>query len=128
MKVLELKGYKSLRALNAFHALMLGVKMLPQYLGESYEEFYSRINAMPESDQEKIIKEAALFVELQKDEVEALVCFCTDANGVPYGPENLKNLNPAQLIDVIVSVCMEIAKFKIDLVNESEKKNSLISA
>lgn len=123
MKVLELKGYKSLRALNAFNALMLGLKMLPNYMGEGYEEFLNRIHLMSPEDQKKMIREAAMFVELQKEEVEALVCFCTDKNGVPYTSENLKNLGPDHLIDIIVEVCFAIAQIKIDFVTDAEKKN-----
>lgn len=123
MRVLELKGYKSLRALNAFNALMLGLKMLPQYMSQDYESFLEKIQAMTPDDQRKMIKEAALFVELGKEEVEALVCFCADKNGVPYSPENIKNLKPDQLIEIIVEVCFEIAKIRIDFVTETEKKN-----
>jgi hypothetical protein len=123
MKVLPLTGYKSLRALNVFHTLMLGLKMLPAYMGETYEDFFARVDAMPEADQEKMIREAALFVEIQKDELEALICFCADKNGVPYQAANLKNLGPSELIEVIVAVCKEIAKVKIGFVTETEKKN-----
>lgn len=128
MKVLELRGFKSLKALNAFHTLMLGVKMLPSYITESYEDFYGRVSQMPPQDQEKIIREAALFVELQKDEVEALVCFCADSNGVPYTAENLKALRPDQILEIVVAVCVEISKIKVNFVREDEKKNSLSSA
>lgn len=123
MIVSELRGYKSLRALNAFHTLLLGLKMLPSYLGEQYEDFYSRIAEMPLSGQEKMLREAVMFVELQADEVEALVCFCKDPNGVPYTAENIKGLDPKQLFECIVAVCKEIAKIKIDFVTEAEKKN-----
>lgn len=123
MKVLELRGYRSLRALNAFHALMLGLKMLPAYMGEHYEDFYARIEKMPPADQEKMIREAVLFVELQKDEVESLASFCTDPNGVPYTPENMRSLDAGVLVEIIVSVCSEIAKIKINFVSEAEKKN-----
>jgi hypothetical protein len=123
VRVLELKGYKSLRALNAFHALMLGLKMLPAYAGEQYESFFARVEEMSPEEQEKIIREAVLFVELQKDEVEALITFCTDANGVPYSPENLKNLGPGELVECIVAVCKEIARININFVSEAEKKN-----
>lgn len=127
IKVLELKGIKSVRALNAFNALVLGIKMLPAYMGESYEDFLARVHEMPPVDQKKIIKEAALFVELQKEEIEALVCFAADKNGVPYTAENIKNLGPDQLIEIIVEVCAAIANFKIDFVSDREKKNSRIS-
>jgi hypothetical protein len=124
MKVLELRGIKSLRALNAFHALMLGLKMLPAYMGETYEEFFARVSLMPEADQEKLIREAATFVEIQKDEVEAMLSFCCDANGVPYSAENVKNLGPREMHEAIVAVCKQIAKIRIDLVGEAQKKNS----
>lgn len=123
-KVAELRGYKSLRALNAFSALTLGLKMLPAYMAETYEDFLNRLSAMPEADQLKMLREAALFVELQKEEVEALVGFCSDKNGVPYEAANLKNLGPDELIEVIVAVCGEIAKMKIDFVTPNEKKKS----
>lgn len=126
-KVLPLKGYKSLRALNAFNALVLGLKMIPEYMTMSYEDFLNRLSGMPEADQISMLKKAALFVELQKEEVEAIVCFCTDKNGVPYEAANLKNLGPDELIDVIVSVCAEIAKMKIDFVTDNEKKKSVTS-
>ncbi len=121
--VAPLKGYKSLRALNAFNALILGLKMLPAYMGESYEAFLSRIQEMPDADQKKMIREAALFVELQKEEVEALVCFCSDPNGIPYTAENLNNLGPDELVEVITAVGFEISKIKIDLITDKEKKN-----
>lgn len=123
IQVLPLKGYKSLRALNAFNALMLGLKMLPEYMAEEYEPFLKRIQEMRPEDQRKMIREAALFVELQREEMEALICFCADKNGVPYGPENMGNLDPGQLVDVIVAVCFEIAQIKIDMITETEKKN-----
>ena len=122
-RVLELKGIKSLRALNAFHTLMLGLKMLPAYLGESYESFFSLIESLSDEEKLKFIKEAALFVELQKDEIEALCSFVADANGIPINANSIKNFGPEELFDIITSVCFEISKIKIDFITESEKKN-----
>lgn len=124
MKILELRGYKSLRALNAFHTLMLGLKMLPLYRAETYEDFFTRVDLMPEPDQEKLIREAVLFVELQPDEVECVLSFCADPNGIPYGPLNIKNLGPGEISECIVAVCKELAKIQVNFVTESEKKNS----
>lgn len=120
--VLELKGYKSLRALNAYNTLLLGLKMLPAYMAETYEVFLNRLSEMPEGDQLKMFREAAMFVELSKEEVEAIVGFCADKHGVPYEAANLKNLDPKIMIDMIVAVCGAIAKMKIDFVTPNEKK------
>lgn len=124
MNVLELKGFNSYRALNAFHALMLGIKMLPNYQLETYEEFYSRVSKLTSEAQEQIIREAALFVELNRNEVEALICFCPDANGIAYQPANLNNLTPDQIFECIVAVCVEISKIKIDIITDEQKKKS----
>lgn len=125
MKILPLKGYKSLRALNGCHALLLGLKMLPAYITLDYETFYSSFQEKSEQEKEKLLREAAVFVQLSQDEVEALVSFAVDPNGVPYGSTNMKNLAVDELHRIIVAVCMEISRFKIDLVSDDEKKNSL---
>ncbi len=122
MKVLELKGYNSIRALNVFHKLMLGLKMLPSYLSEDYLTFFDKVQTMSLEDQEKLIREAALFVDLLPDEIDSVLSFCTDANGVPYSSVNIKNLKPDELFEGIVAVCIEISKIKINLISESEKK------
>lgn len=122
MNLLELKGFKSIRALNAFHTLLLGLKMLPIYLNETYEEFYTNFEKLTPETQETMIREAALLVTLEPEEVEALVCFCTDSNGIPYDKTNMGNLNPTEMIEMIVAVCVEISKIKINLVTEEEKK------
>ncbi len=124
MKVLELKGINSLYAAQSFHKLMLGLKMLPAYLSEDYKDFYAKIDAMEEKDQETMIREALTFVKLFEDEVLDVLRFASDANGIPIGKENIKNLSPVQIHDCMASVCLEIAKeHKIKIVSESEKKN-----
>ena len=122
VKTLPLKGYKCLRALNAFHALMLGLKMLPSYMETPYEKFYASFEDMSEAQKEKLVREAVLFVRLEKDEVEALISFAVDKNDVAYGPINLKNLGPDELHEIIVAVCMDIGRIKIDIITEEEKK------
>ncbi len=127
MTVLPLEGYKSYKAYGSFHKLMMGLKCLPLYYGESYEDFFERIEAMPEKDQETMIREAALFVTLERDELDPVLSFCADANGVPYSAENIKNLSPGDIIEIIVAVAKQMAKIKINFVNEAEKKRSKIA-
>lgn len=127
MKILPLKGYRSLRALNAFHALLLGLKMLPAYMGENYEEFYASFTEKSEAEKERLVREAALFVELQEDEVKALVSFATDKNGVPYSAVNIGNLDAGEIHEIIVAVCMEIGRIRIEIISEDEKKKLSVS-
>lgn len=123
VEVTELKGIKSFWAMQVFHTMMLGLKMLPAYIGESYEEFFARIEQMPPEDQEKMIREAALFVKPTQEEIESLICFVKDPNGVPYSVANLRSLGPDQIFEAIVAVCCEVSKIKIDFVTAEEKKN-----
>jgi hypothetical protein len=122
MKVLELKGYRALKALNGFHALLLGLKMLPAHIAESYESFYASFNDKTEKEKETLLREAVAFVQLGEDEVQAIVSFATDKNGVPYSSVNVKSLSMKELFEIIIAVCMEIGRIKIDIVSEEEKK------
>lgn len=121
-QVLPLKGYRSLKALNGFHALLLGMKMLPMYVGVSYVDFYESFKTKTDSEKETLLREAVAFVELSQDEVDAMLSFCVDDNGVPFFSGNSSNLDIAQIHECIVAVCLEIGRIKITLVTEEEKK------
>lgn len=121
-RIAEIKGYKSLRALNVFQALLLGMKMLPMYMEVPYEKFYDSFLHLSEGEKESMMREAVAFVRLEQEEVEAMVSFVLDSNGIPYSPVNLKNASPADIHEMIVAVAMEIGKIKVDLVSEEEKK------
>lgn len=124
-KCLPLVGVKSLRALNAFSALLLGMKMLPAYGHLTFEEWLALVEAMEPEDQLKVFTHGAKIVALDPEEVKSLVCFCTDKNGIQYTEANLKTLGPSDLVEVIVTVCMEVVRnIHIDLVTKEEKKNS----
>lgn len=123
IKTLELKGTNSYTAMQVFHKLMLGLKMLPSYGHLSYEEFYKMMDLLSDQEKERKIREAALFVSLEKDELEALIYFCADKNGVRYGPENMKALSPDQIMELIVAASIEFSKIQINFLSEAEKKN-----
>jgi hypothetical protein len=123
MKAIELRGLKSYFALQAYGKMLLGLKMLPMYMNLGYSEFYGVVDQMPESDQEKLIREGVFLVDLTDDEVMAFARFCVDANGVPFTNENIKKLAPDQIFEIIVTVCIACAKIKINLTTDYEKKN-----
>lgn len=127
MKVLELKGYKSLKALNAFHTLLLGLKMLPAYSDIHYKDFFEAFKKLTSKEKEDMVREAVVFVPLEQGEVESLLSFATDPNGIPFNPTNIKNLKPDQIHEAIVAVCMEIGAIEVDLITDDEKKSAKIS-
>jgi hypothetical protein len=123
MQVREIKGYESTLALQAFNTLLLGLSMLPMYAKYDYNEFYTACQDLDDENKKNILRKAAMFVRLSKDEVEALICFCLDPNGVPYRAVNLKNLKPDEIVECVVAVAFEISKFRIKLITDDEKKN-----
>jgi hypothetical protein len=124
MRVLELRGQNSYYATMAVHKLIFGLKMLPTYGHETYAEFCGRLDEMSEKDQEMFLREAALFVKLEPDELLDVIQFCVDANGVPYSKENMKSMSPEVIHEIVVAVAKEVVKaHKIRLISEDEKKN-----
>lgn len=122
-KTLPLVGYKSLRALNAFHMIMMGLKMIPIYAFIPYEEFFQSFEEKTQPEKDMFLREGLAIIELQEDEIEALLGFCTDPNGIPYGKANVKNLDLKTIYDCCLMVLIEISKIEITFITESEKKN-----
>ena len=123
MEVSELVGLKSLYALQAYGKIILGLKMLPMYMAHDYSEFFKKVEEMSPADQEKIIRQGVFLVDLEDEEVGNLVRFCKDANGVPYSVENMKKIKAETIYEILVTVCLEIAKIKPQLLTGDEKKN-----
>jgi hypothetical protein len=96
--------------------------MLPAYVSIPYQDFYESFREKTEAEKETLVREAVLFVELSEDEVAAMISFATDKNGIPYSSVNMKNLSPGDLHEIIVAVCMEIGRIKIEILSEDEKK------
>jgi hypothetical protein len=124
MKTVEpLVGLKSFWAMQSYHKLLLGIKMIPEYSQLAYEDFYAVVEMCSPEDKEKIIRKAVLLVNLESDEAYSLMAFCKDPNGVPYGRVNTTKMAPDEMFEILVSVCLEISQIKIKFVTEAEKKN-----
>jgi hypothetical protein len=123
LKVLPLEGLKSLRAFNVYHTLLLGYKMLPAKIGMTYEDFLTEFDKNSDEEKTKVLMEAAAFVPIEQEELDALTCFCCDINGVPLTKINTGKMTPKELIDVVVAVCLEMSKIKLYSVSEDVKKN-----
>lgn len=123
MKVSPLEGIKAYFALQAYGKVLIGLKMIPEYMALGYAEFFQRVEELSVDDQETVIRQAVFLVDLESAEVYNLAKFVSDPNGVPYGEENMKKLPPDQIFEILVSVCMALAKIKPRLITNAEKKN-----
>lgn len=109
----ELKGIKSVRVMQITSMLMLGLLMLPINMNKKFDDFYSEILEYDEAAQRKVLEDAIRFVELKDEELLAVMGFCKDANGVQIDKSNIGNYNPAEIMDMVVEVCLQV--FKIDV-------------
>lgn len=125
IKVLPLVGIKTLPAMTCFYRLLAGLKMIPIHdkMGASFEEFLEWISELPESEKRKMIKLALLFVDMPQDDWPSILCLAADKNGIPYGPENIKNLDIQNMVEIALEVFLRIGDIKIYMVSENEKKN-----
>lgn len=110
IRLRKLEGYESYQAFVAFHRLLYGIKMLPHYEGETYPEFFKRINSMSEDEQRMIFSEALSFVLLTPEEIQALAFFGEDQNGVQYHAANIKNTPFSRIVEVAAEVCIAFGK------------------
>lgn len=124
MKANKLEGLKSYFAFQAYGKIILGLKMLPMYMGEEYVDFFKKIEAMDPKDQENLIRQGVFLVDLTFDEIINMARFVDDSNGVPYADENMRKLSPDKIHEILVTVCMECARIKPKLLSEDEKKKS----
>jgi len=122
-QVLPLEGWKSLRAFNVYHVLMLGYKMIPAHITKSYETFLEEFDKSEDSEKEKTLREAAAFVPLEQSELDDITAFCCDSNGIPFTRANTSKMKPEEIIEIIVTVCMEISKIKLYALSDEQKKN-----
>jgi hypothetical protein len=109
--------------MRAYSLALLGLKMLPEHMGKEFSEFYAEIEARGQEAIEAAIRHAVSFVALEDEEIENVLAFVTDANGVPISSANIKNLGPNEIKEAIVAVFIEISKIKVNLVTSEEKKN-----
>lgn len=123
-KVLPIVGYKGYLAAVTLQRLILGLKMIPGNMHLTMEELTDIVKAMSSDDQLKTLTQAAMLIDLKNEELDAMVCFCTDKNGIPYTAENRGNLKPNEYWEIIVTVCFHLVTYmRVDLITEEEKKN-----
>lgn len=111
----NIKGIKGLYAFKALQTLLLSYYLLPEFKkpNEKYDEFLKRFSEMEDGEKKEVLNKALYFAGIEPAEIEALICFASDPNGVPYCKNNLNNLSIEQLFELIVDVCLEVARIKV---------------
>ena len=124
MRVEPLVGLPGYFAYTTYLKFIFGLSLMPAYVGTDFTKFKESVCEADDAGKEKIIREALGLVDLSGEEITNLTRFVKDPNGVPYGKENMKSMNPLEIYNVLCAVCLECAKIKPnDLTTADEKKN-----
>lgn len=121
--VKELRGLKSVWAFNAYYSLVYGLAVEQAHLGQDIETTFAKFEALPAEKKTEQLRHALKIVNLSKDDMLNLLAFAVDKNGIPYAQRNLETLQPQEILDAILAVCVKLAELKPRTADESVKKN-----
>ncbi len=123
VRVKELRGLKSVWALNALATLIYGLGTEQACLGQDYETTAAKFEALPDEEKEKQLRHALEIVNLTSADMMNLLEFAIDANGVPYAQKKLEKMGPHEIVEAMLAVCLELAKLRPQVCPEDLKKN-----
>ena len=113
VEVVELKGIKSVKALNIYSQLLLGYKMLPIHIDKTYDEFLEYFSKLDENDKRIIIKQALSAVNMEDTDITTLTSFAKDENGVLYTKSVIDHLPANKIVEVAAEVCMALDRLEV---------------
>lgn len=123
IKTKELRGLESVWALNAYHTLVRGLAIEQACMGQEMDATFAKFEALDAAGKERELRRAFTLVNLSEEDMQNLLRFALDANGIPYSDRPLKKTGPEELIEAMVAVCLEISKITPRVCPEDVKKN-----
>lgn len=111
----EFRGIAGARAYHSALALVRSLWYIPKDVDHAtFKEMSDWFDMLDYDNKRKYLK---LAVEdgamLEDKEIEALLKFARDENGVPICKENIENLTPFEIHELILEVSWEILKAKV---------------
>lgn len=111
----EFRGIAGAKAYHSALALIRSLWYIPKDVEHNtFKEMSDWFDMLDDENKRKYLK---LAVEdgamLEEKEIESLFKFAKDENGVPFGKENIENLTPFEIHDLILEVACEILKAKV---------------
>lgn len=111
------KGINGARAYHAALTLHRSLWHIPFAVPKHITDFFQMsewFDLLEEEEKRKILRLAVHDgAMLEEHEVEALLLFAKDQNGVPIGKETIKSLNPFEIHEAILDVACEIFKTRL---------------
>lgn len=124
VSVKELRGLKSVYAVNALSNLVYGLAIEQAHLGQDIEETFAKFEKLDEAGQREQLKHALRVVNLGQDDMLNLMSFALDANGVPFDEARVQRMQPTEILDAMLEVACKVAQtIKPRSISEDAKKN-----
>jgi len=123
IKILPLVNLKSVQAFCAYNNVLFGLHCSPSNMGKTDEQFFDWFDGLTEEEKEKQLRFGLSLAKISTEEMLDLCYFASDENGIQYTEINLKKLNPKEIIEIMLAVCIAMTKIKVNSVSDEQKKN-----
>lgn len=111
----DFRGINGARAYHAALTLLRSLWHIP--FATPHTDFYKMsdwFDELPEDEKRKYLRLAVHDgAMMEEHEIEALLLFAKDQNGVPIVKESIKNLNPFEIHEALLDVACEIFKVRL---------------
>lgn len=111
----QFKGLKGAKAYHSALSLVRSLWYIPKDVDhQTFEEMTGWFDQLNDDEKRKYLKLAVEDgAELTDQEIQSLLIFAKDQNGIPFGKENIENLTPFEIYETIIDVACNIFKLKV---------------
>lgn len=110
----DLRGIKSPAGFQVLYTLLIGYYSVPTFgANPDFNEFVKGFEKASREERMEILKKAVCITPLKEEEYMNVLCFCKDANGIPYSSENIENLEYTEIMEKVVEVCLAYSDCKV---------------
>ena len=110
----ELRGIKSPAAYQVYFALLVGYFSVPAFgQGGRFVDFLADFKNKTIEERREILTLAANITPVADEDYLKILSFAKDANGVPIGRENIRNLTAQEILAAVVEVALAFSETEL---------------
>jgi len=111
----EFKGIKGAKAYHSALSLVRSLWYIPKDVDhKTFKEMSDWFDSLNDEERRKYLKLAVEDgAKLEDKEIAEMLAFASDSNGIPICKENINNLSPFEIHDLILDVACNIFKSKV---------------
>ncbi|MBE6457568.1 MAG: hypothetical protein E7011_02050 [Alphaproteobacteria bacterium] len=112
MKIIELRGLKSVRVYQLYQQVLIAYAILPTTHAASIKDFLTEFETKSPEEKRRILRRAAMFYDFQGDDVLTILDFATVKHtGVEYS-QQIHAMTPDEIIKAIAEVLLKCSDIK----------------